>query len=46
MGAVPIPHRARRPAPMGMPRAAGTAETVPATYAHDEGSERIEWVPP
>ncbi|MEU5547277.1 integrase [Streptomyces sioyaensis] len=49
LGAVPIPHRSRRPAPLGTfagtPRARAE-ETVPATYAHDEGGERIEWLPP
>ena len=46
IGAVPIPHRSRRPAPPGTLQAARTRDTVPATYAHDEGGERIEWLPP
>lgn len=46
VGMMPIPHRARRPAPQGTLRAAGDGETVPATYAHDEGGERVEWLPP
>jgi len=46
-GAVPIPHRARRPAPAGtVRRTVYGSEMVPATYAHDEGGERIEWLPP
>jgi integrase len=46
VGAVPIPQRARRPAPLGTLQAARGGGTVPATYAHDEGGERIEWLPP
>jgi site-specific recombinase XerD len=47
VGAVPIPQRARRPAPLGALLGFGGGEgTVPATYAHDEGGERIEWLPP
>lgn len=47
VGVVPIPQRARRPAPAGTPRAPlYGGEMVPATYAHDEGGERIEWLPP
>jgi integrase len=47
MGAIPIPQRSRRPAPRGVPRvAARTGETVPATYAHDGGGEKVEWLPP
>lgn len=42
---MPIPHRARRPAPLGTPRRCEN-ETVPATYAHDGGGEWIEWLPP
>ncbi|MFE9476197.1 hypothetical protein ACFYOR_34915 [Streptomyces griseofuscus] len=47
---VPIPQRDRRTPPPGSSfapsraGAAGTA-TVPATYAHDEAGERIEWLP-
>src|SRR6266545_447016 len=44
--AVPIPQRLRRPAPLGIVRFPRGGETVPATYAHDEGGERIEWLPP
>lgn len=46
LGAVPVPQRARRPAPQGMLRMAAGGELVPATYAHDEGGERVEWLPP
>ncbi len=46
VGVVPIPHRSRRPAPLGAVRSPRGGETVPATYAHDEGGERIEWLPP
>jgi hypothetical protein len=47
VGAVPIPRRARRPAPAGtVRRTVYDGEMVPATYAHDEGGERIEWLPP
>jgi site-specific recombinase XerD len=47
VGAVPIPQRDRRPAPPGTIRAPlYGGEQVPATYAHDEGGERIEWLPP
>jgi len=45
-GAVPIPQRPRRPAPPGTsfaPLYGG--EMVPATYAHDEGGERIVRLP-
>lgn len=46
-GAVPIPLRDRRPAPPGTTRAPlYGGEQVPATYAHDEGGERVEWLPP
>lgn len=47
VGEVPIPQRARRAwSGHGVPgpRRAGGA-SVPATYAHDEGGERIEWLP-
>jgi hypothetical protein len=45
----PIPQRSRKPAPPGrtsfpQPRS-GQEPTVPATYAHDERGERIEWLP-
>jgi len=46
VGAVPIPHRPRRPAPRGGRLSVRAEGTVPATYAHDEGGERIEWLPP
>ena len=46
IGAVPIPQRLRRPAPLGTLQAARPEGMVPATYAHDEGGERIEWLPP
>lgn len=46
VAALPIPHRARRPAPMGSVVRAFDSSTVPATYAHDENGERIEWMPP
>jgi integrase len=46
VAAVPIPHRARRPAPTGAVVWASAPSTVPATYAHDENGERIEWMPP
>lgn len=46
VAAVPIPHRARRPVPMGSVVRAFDSSTVPATYAHDENGERIEWMPP
>lgn len=45
-GAVPVPQRARRQAPPGMMRTASGGDLVPATYAHDEGGERVEWLPP
>lgn len=46
-GSVPIPQRARRPPPPGTACVSlYGGETVPATYAHDEGGERIEWLPP
>ena len=47
IGAVPIPHRCRgeEQAPPGTLQAARAEGTVPATYAHDEGGERIEWLP-
>ncbi|MEU8100565.1 site-specific integrase [Streptomyces rubiginosohelvolus] len=45
----PVPQRARRTVPAGVVPAArrgGTgAPTVPATYAHDEAGESIEWLP-
>ncbi|MEV5241940.1 site-specific integrase [Streptomyces cinnamoneus] len=43
---VPIPHRDRRPPPMGTVMRGSQPGTVPATYAHDENGERIEWMPP
>jgi len=43
---VPIPHRARRPAPMGTVVRAFDSSTVPATYAYDENGQHIEWMPP
>jgi len=47
VGEMPIPQRERRPAPFGMLLGAVNAEgTVPATYAHDEGGEKVEWLPP
>jgi site-specific recombinase XerD len=47
VGAVPIPQRVRRSAPAGtVHRTVYDGELVPATYAHDEGGERIEWLPP
>ncbi|CAL9676292.1 hypothetical protein [Streptomyces sp. enrichment culture] len=46
MGAVPVPHRLSRAVPWGVPSAARVQATVPATYAHDRGGERIEWLPP
>ncbi len=46
VAAVPIPHRAARPAPMGSVIRPTGPSTVPATYAHDENGERIEWMPP
>ncbi|WP_225828941.1 site-specific integrase [Streptomyces naphthomycinicus] len=46
VAAVPIPHCARRPVPMGSVVRAFDSSTVPATYAHDENGERIEWMPP
>ncbi|MFE0207358.1 tyrosine-type recombinase/integrase [Streptomyces sp. NPDC058985] len=42
----PIPQRDARPAPAGTVVRPRAASTVPATYAHDEGGERIEWLPP
>ncbi|QTI90627.1 site-specific integrase [Streptomyces sp. AgN23] len=45
VGAVPIPHRPPKLPPWGTP-SASRAQTVPATYAHDRGGERIEWLPP
>ncbi|MDX2853074.1 integrase [Streptomyces sp. PA03-3a] len=46
IGEVPIPHRPSRPAPWGVPSGARVRESVPATYAHDGGGERVEWLPP
>ncbi|WP_329160517.1 site-specific integrase [Streptomyces sp. NBC_01717] len=43
---VPIPQRARRPAPMGSVVGGRETGSVPATYAHDENGERIEWMTP
>ncbi|MGW0908117.1 tyrosine-type recombinase/integrase [Streptomyces sp. NPDC002853] len=47
VSAVPIPQRARNEwSGIQAPRRRRSgSETVPATYAHDEGSERIEWLP-
>jgi site-specific recombinase XerD len=46
---VPIPHRASRSlltqATVTGPRRGSETPTVPATYAHDGGRERIEWLP-
>lgn len=44
---LPIPQRPRRPGPSGvMRRASAVLDTVPATFAHDERGQRIEWLPP
>jgi site-specific recombinase XerD len=43
----PIPQRQRRAAPPGAAAWRGNqTETVPATYAHDENGEHIEWLSP
>ncbi|MET8682424.1 integrase [Streptomyces sp. NPDC004647] len=48
---VPIPQRPRRDGTNEQkkgrrrPKLDSTVETVPATYAHDEGGEVIEWLP-
>ncbi len=44
LGSLPVPQRARRPAPFGtvvVPKNAMTA----ATFAHDENGQHIEWLP-
>ncbi len=41
---MPLP--GRRPAPQGTLRIAAGGELVPATYAHDERGEQVEWLPP
>lgn len=44
---VPIPQRARRSAPVELGlRLARTEGTVPATFAHDEKRDLVEWMPP
>lgn len=43
---MPIPQRAARSAPRGRPAPVLVQATVPATYGHDGGRERIEWLPP
>ncbi|MEU7354314.1 hypothetical protein ABZ663_28660 [Streptomyces albidoflavus] len=50
---IPIPQRQRRDADhaekrgrrRSKPSSTGGTETVPATYAHDEGGEVMEWLP-
>jgi site-specific recombinase XerD len=46
VGRVPIPQRPARSAPWGRPTPVLVQATVPATYAHDQGGGRIEWLPP
>ncbi|MFF1463388.1 site-specific integrase [Streptomyces sp. NPDC058330] len=42
----PIPQRLAKPGPPGTVLGPRASATVPATYAHDENGERIEWMPP